>query len=586
MENTNMPTRIIIFGAFDTGRKAFHMMKSQYEIVAFSDNCSDYYERYLFDIPIIPPQMIPTLQAELVVIASINYYNEIAQQLIAMGIDNLKLFWTKAGTQNYILLDVDGREPFKNYTYRKLETSPYSNKGEGLDESGTRSKRKVLVIAYYFPPAGSSPIQRTLKFVKYMREYGYEPIVLTTESDSFVNSYPMDQSLLSEIPEGIQIIRIKDDFSWSNVISEKKSQEIVEFLYSVSDSLEWMDMFMEIRKEQPLYILPDKLILWANECVRCIEQYIDMNSIDLLYSTVPEWSPHLIAFYLKQKYKIKWVADYRDPWVSNKDYVKLYYPWMTEAEVVLDHRLENKITQKMDKIIVAGGKWINDFVKSYDIDPIKIREITNGYDEEDFRDLSIKRDKNKKFTLCYNGGVDYNRNPIPLLRILNNLIESNELNPKRVQWIFNGPITNYYINEINKEDKYHIVVRNGMLQHKASLQIAINSDIMVMYGESGEKGILNYPGKFYEYLRIGRPILCFSSEHSFQADVLNETGLGVNLNLYDYDEINRFLREQIVIWKKEEKLEISIKESIRKYERKNLTQMLITEFNQLFIDKI
>ena len=72
----------------------------------------------------------------------------------------------------------------------------------------------MLIIAYYFPPAGSSPIQRTLKFVKYMREYGYEPIVLTTESDSFVNTYPMDQSLLSDIPEGIQIIRIKDDFAW------------------------------------------------------------------------------------------------------------------------------------------------------------------------------------------------------------------------------------------------------------------------------------------------------------------------------------------------------------------------------------
>lgn len=576
-----MSTKIIIFGAFITGKKAFEMMKSQYDIIAFSDNCSDYYGKKLFDIPVIPPEEIPTSQAELVVIASMNYYMEIAQQLIAMGIDNLKLFRTKVGTRNYILLDVDGEKPFKNCIYRKIESNRSYRKKVNLKESNIKGRKKVLIIAYYFPPAGSSPIQRTLKFVKYMREYGYEPIVLTTESDSFVNTYPMDQSLLSDIPEGIQIIRIKDDFAWSNVISQKKSQEIIEFLYSVSDSKEWMDMFMRIRETQPLYIIPDKLVLWANECVRHIEQYIDMSDIDVLYSTVPEWSPHLIALFLKEKYGIKWVADYRDPWVSNIDYVKLYYPWMTKEEIILDQNLERKIVQKMDKVIVAGGKWAVDFVKNYNIEFDRIREITNGYDEEDFCDLIINKEKNKKFTLCYNGGIGYNRNPIPLIRVLNSLIERNELNQADVQWIFNGPITSHYLDKIDKEDRYHIVVRNGILEHKESLQIAINSNVMVMYGEPGAKGVLNYPGKFYEYLRIGKPILCFSSDQSFQADVLREIGLGINLNLSDFEEIIKFLRKQIAAWTKGENIEMSSKKNIWKYERKNLTQKLINEFNYL-----
>ena len=576
-----METRVIIFGAFNTGKKAFQMMKSQYDIIAFSDNCSDYHGKALFGIPIIPPEKILALQPDLVVIASMNHYIEIAQQLIAMGIDNLKLFWTKAGTQNYILLDVDGEEAFTNCIYRKIENGYENCKVEKLKKNTIKGMKKVLIITYYFPPAGGSPIQRTLKYVKYMREFGYEPIVLTTESSSFVNRYPIDQSLLSDIPEGVQIIRIRDDFAWLNVISKKKSQEIVEFLYSVSDSEDWIDMFMRIREGQSLYILPDKLIVWANECVRNIEQYIDMKDIDLLYSTVPEWSPHLIAFFLKEKYGIKWVADYRDPWVSNRDYVKLYYPWMTEEEILLDQMLEQKIAKSMDKIIVAGGKWAIDFQKNYNIELDKIKEITNGYDEEDFSNLTINTGKNKKFTLCYNGGIDYNRNPIPLIKVLNYLIERNELSRDNIQWIFNGPITNYYLNEINKEDKYHIIVQNGILEHKASLQIAINSNIMVMYGESGIKGILNYPGKFYEYLRIGNPILCFSSDLSFQADILHETGLGINLDLYDYEEIIRFLRKQIAAWNGGENINTYNKKAVSKYERKNLTQLLAIEFDRL-----
>ncbi len=581
-----MLRRVIIFGAFITGKRALQMMRTQYEIIAFSDNCSDYHGKKIFDIPIVSPEIIPSLQAEMVVIASRNHFAEIARQLTDMGIDNLKLFWTKSGTENFNLLDVDGEEPFTDCVYRKLEFKLHDNSKEDLKDCNKKGKKKVLVIAYYFPPAGGSPIQRTLKFVKYMQQYGYEPIVLTTESDSYLGTCPVDRSLASDIPEGIQIIRIKDDFTWTSSISKKKSQEIVEFLYSVSDSAEWMDMFMKIRNTQPMYILPDKLILWANECVRCIEQYINIRDIDLLYSTVPEWSPHLIAYFLKERYGIKWVADYRDPWVSNEDYIKLYYPWMMKDEVILDQKLEKLLTQKMDSIIVAGGKWSIDFVKNYDIEPGKIKEITNGYDEEDFLGLSEKSEKNEKFTLCYNGGIAYNRNPIPLIKVINTLIEEGMLKETDVQWIFNGYISDYYLEKMNEEDKYHIVIQNGMLQHRESIQIALKSDVMVMYGEHGEKGALNYPGKFYEYLRIGRPILCFSSAQSFQNDVLEETGMGVNMDLYDLKGIRNFLEDQITDWKEDKNIKTGDRKLILKYERKNLTKSLTDEFNRLFNEHI
>ena len=255
-------------------------------------------------------------------------------------------------------------------------------------------------------------------------------------------------------------------------------------------------------------------------------------------------------------------------------------------EVILDQKLEKLLTQKMDSIIVAGGKWSIDFVKNYDIEPGKIKEITNGYDEEDFLGLSEKSEKNEKFTLCYNGGIAYNRNPIPLIKVINTLIEEGMLKETDVQWIFNGYISDYYLEKMNEEDKYHIVIQNGMLQHRESIQIALKSDVMVMYGEHGEKGALNYPGKFYEYLRIGRPILCFSSAQSFQNDVLEETGMGVNMDLYDLKGIRNFLEDQITDWKEDKNIKTGDRKLILKYERKNLTKSLTDEFNRLFNEHI
>ena len=603
---------IVIFGASDTGKLAFQMMKQEYTVLAFSDNDEKKWGRKLFGVPVIPPQKICFLDAELIITASI-YHVEINRQLQGMGLRNIRVFQPSADRKEYRLLEVREGFTFQDCIRRKLKGTPCEaadqkekdkDKGEKNREEKNREekdrgeknrgkknregkdrgekKRKALVIAYYFPPLGGSPIQRTLKFVKYLRHYGYEPVVLTTVPDDFLHTEKRDESLLAEIPEGTQIIRIKDDFAWPDTITKEKMQEVVEFLYQVSGSSEWMEHLVKAQETQPAYILPDQLILWANACVRRIEESVDMREIDLLYSTVPQWSPHLAAYFLKQKYGIKWAADYRDPWVSNGEYVKLYYPWMTKEETALDRELENRLVREMDCIIVAGGNWADDFVKEYHADPGRIKEITNGYDEADFRDIAVKTGKNKKFTLCYNGIITYNRNPVPVIQAVNSLLEEGAIAADEMQWIFNGWISGSYLDRMLQEDRYQIIVRNGTLPHKESIEIGMQSDVMVMYGETGENGRLNYPGKFYEYLRMGRPILCFSSDDSYQAEVLRETGLGVNLDLYDEEGIKRYLKSRFESWRADTGQSTGIADCVRRYERKNLTRMLAEQFDSLF----
>lgn len=567
--------KIIIFGAGNTGQIAFERLKKDYNIIAFSDNNKVLWGTEFLGRQIINPRDIKEMAVDYVVVASI-YYVEIVHQLKKLGVHYLKVFQIGLNDEEKIW-DIKEEGIFDFCKYNKIQAD--SNWTCAYPKEVNRRK-KVLVIAYYFPPLGGSPIQRTLKFVKYLHDFGYDSVVLTVDVENDYARNNLDYSQIAEIPERTEIIRVKNEFLDSNVLNMLNTQEVFEFLYTISDSKKWMEKLKLAQATQWRYVLPDKLVLWANQCIRNIEKLIDLSQIDLLYSTVPEWSPHLIAYYLKEKFGIRWIADYRDPWVSNDTYVDLYYPLMTKEERELDKELEEKLVQKMDAIIVAGGVWGEDFIEKYNICSSKVVEITNGYDEEDFLNLRKKEEKNKKFTLCHNGNLGFNRNPIPVLRVINELIQDKKISNSEIEWILNGQV-NKYRKELEKEDIYKIIKYNGQLPHLESVQIAMNADILVMYAEQGEWGYLNYPGKFYEYLRIGNPMLCFSSENSFQNKVLDETGTGQNMDLYDHTGIKSFILKHYKAWK-EDIREISFgNDKIQRFERRNLTQSLVNIFDEI-----
>lgn len=176
--------------------------------------------------------------------------------------------------------------------------------------------------------------------------------------------------------------------------------------------------------------------------------------------------------------------------------------------------------------MVAGGAWSGLFVDELGLPEAKIIEITNGYDEADFEDIRMNERANDQFTLCYNGRMQHeNRNPCILLKMINEMIEDNLLEEGKIRWVINGMIKEAFAVEMQQMDKYHIVSANGEVNHKDCIRSAIDSDLMVFMGEAGKNGWLNYPGKFYEYLRIGRPVLCMTGRGSFQEKVLQDTGI-------------------------------------------------------------
>lgn len=506
-------------------------------------------------------------------IVIVNYYwKEKARQLFNdYGIEKAKVFqWKDDNKKEYYLKDINCKPLY--YNFKPCEA--VDKKTNASEKQKKSSEKHVLVLAYYYPPIGGSPIQRTLKYVKYLSQMGYRITIVTVDES---NNECRDKSLLDEIPANVKVVRFANAFTENDTLSLNNQKRIYKLLCNVDCSKEFLDLLYSVQQEQIWYPLPDRLILWATEVYEKIEEYVDMSDVDVLYSTVPEWSPHLLGYLLKQKYGIPWVADYRDPWTISKEYVCQVYPFITTDEYEWQKLLEQKLVLNMDAMI-----QLDDYIKElyeredgYDIRQSSIFIIPNGYDEDDFRNIKIREGKNSRFTLCYNGSLGYSRKPKWVLQAVNELISDGYINKNEILWIFNGPTTEKkYREEIELYDEYGITRNNGLLPHVESIQVASDADVMVVYGEYGEVGKQAYTGKFMEYLRIGRPILSFSSTESPINRILNETNLGRNYSLEDVKGIKEFLIEYYNEWKKSGEKKPCYDATIEKYSRRYLSEQL------------
>jgi len=587
-----MKEKCIVFGAGGYGCKAYELLEEEYDIIGFCDNNKKKWGSTLLDKPIIEPSSLKNMENILIVIAS-QWYASIGTQLREMGIKNIKVFWYKANMEMisdnsyYLLYQLPETKLFEKCELdwnkiNKIKIDFLQNyEDEAVIEKISLNKnsklKKVLFCAYWFPPIGGVGVQRSLKFVKYLRRYGYDPVVLTCVPDNCWQ-FAIDESLLKEIQEDITIIRINNDIYLPEMISEKEQQEIFNLYAGVVDSESWMNQLKEIQGQlvYPLLSL-NTSICWINRCLKYLESKLDLSEIELIYTTGDPFETFILGYYIKNKYGIPWIQDYRDPWCTNKYFTENIYDSLWTQTLYLQEKLEERLIENSDKVILATD-FSHEFTGKYGINKSKFVEINNGYDEEDFKDISVKVNKNDKFTLCYNGHVYKTTNPIPLLRIINIMIEQKKIEKDKIQWLFNGIVENDWKQCIDKEDKYKIIRYNGHLNHKTGLEISINSDVLVLFGGIGEGAKIVYTGKVFEYLRMKKPIFCFSSKDGILDQLLFQTKTGKCFEYDDYDNIEKYLIYLYEKWKTGEFfMEFNHKE-IERYSRENETKCLAEVF--------
>lgn len=391
--------------------------------------------------------------------------------------------------------------------------------------------KKVLIILYYWPPAGGPGVQRWLKFCKYLPEFGVQPILYLPENPD----YPLrDESLLKEVPENIQILRTK---IWEPyALAKKFSKDAGKFQagqFDKSARQSWKNRLSVFIRGN--FFIPDARVFWVKPSVKFVQKFLEKDGQDIqtIITTGPPHSLHLIGFGLKKIFpEKKWLADFRDPWteISYFNELKLSH-WARKKH----QQLEKKVFQSADITIATSFADAENFREK----GAHAITITNGFDEADFSETSPPKTDNI-FRITYSGVLEQLRNPLIFWESLENFLAKNPQYQENLELAFVGKVDEKILTDLKKYRFFHTIKLYGYLSHAESLKILQISDALLITNFPDEKhgGIL--PGKLYEYLAVRKPIISIGPKHADAEIILNETqsgphfsaGMGENLEKY------------------------------------------------------
>ena len=269
---------------------------------------------------------------------------------------------------------------------------------------------KVLLITYYWPPAGGSRVQRWLKFIKYFSCFGIDPIVYTVENPSYAIE---DESLMSEVPADLQVIR-EPIWEPNNILSKLKTNEAKQSAGFLNPDPSFLQRQMHYIRAN--YFIPDARKYWIKPSVRKLTTFLKENPVDVIISTGPPHSVHMIGYELKKLLGIKWLADFRDPW-TNIDY--FHNLPLTKGARKKHHELEDEVLKEADAILVVGKTMREEFIDRNQ----NVYVVSNGFDDRVDDDEVIM---DRKFSISHIGMMNADRNPKIFWQALRELIDENE----------------------------------------------------------------------------------------------------------------------------------------------------------------
>ena len=422
--------------------------------------------------------------------------------------------------------------------------------------------RKVLIITYYWPPSGGAGVQRWLKFAKYLRDFGWEPIIYSPANPD----YPvLDTTLAADIPLGIEQIStpIWEPYQfYKKFTGKKKSDKVHAGLLSDKKASGWMEQ-LAVWIRGNLFI-PDARKFWIKPSIRFLSKYLIDNKIDAIVSTGPPHSMHLIGLGIKMKLKIPWLADFRDPWTD----IDFYHDLKISAFADRKHKkLELQTITGCDAMVVVSRDMLENYKK---MGGHNVHLITNGFDPDDMTEQTVVLDI--KFSIAHVGSLPPNRNPKVLWEALACLCTEipgfrNDLEIKLAGNVDQSVLNDLeqfgltsQLNRINYVPHDQVGI---LLKQSAILLLAINNS-------PNAKGILT--GKFFEYLAAGRPILAIGPVDGDLAKILNDSGAGAISGYHDLESLKKIIRS---MYDKFLNNELMVNPTgIGKYSRKSLTAEL------------
>ena len=389
--------------------------------------------------------------------------------------------------------------------------------------------KRVLVIAYYWPPSGGSGVQRWVKFVKYLPAEGWQPVVFAPENADYPS---LDPTLESEVPADVEVLRgpIWEPYAAYRKLTGAKSTQVTE----ISSGPKTWKQRLSLWIRANLFI-PDPRVGWVKPSVKALKKYLSEHPVDVIVTTGPPHSVHLIGQRLHEDLGIPWIPDFRDPW--SKMYYLKHLP-MTGGTWRKLLRMEKSVLDSCNTILACTPLMQEDF-QAMTGTPVAM--ITNGFDQEDFSGQAPAPDG--FFNLVHTGLFAADGNPLALWSVLGQMAAADPDFREQFRLRLVGRVDREILDAIAREGLSGNVVPLGPCSHADAVreQRAATLLLLPLRNDPQYKPIL--PGKLFEYLAARRPVLGIGQPDGAMARVLAGTQAGITAGWEDASSMRAFLEQ-------------------------------------------
>lgn len=405
---------------------------------------------------------------------------------------------------------------------------------------------------YYFPPMGGSGVQRPLKFAKYLKKLGWEPIVVAPEPGLY---HTFDKSLVSEMEKSA--IRVERVENRSLFKSPKRIKSQLRKSRWKASVLKWITSW---------FFLPDNKKGWIDDAVKKCGQIINKETIHAVFATAPPYSNLVAAKKLKDRTGIPIVLDLRDDWLESH---LIYYPTRWHYNKMKD--IETETLAGADHITVVNNYYRKKIMKRLGDNSPAITTIPNGYDKNNFEQV-IPRGDRKSFSIIYSGLFYGSRKPDWFLQSIRILMDRNSEFRDYVEIQFQGGLDQSHWKTINRLGLTSVVTDFGYVEHQNAVQNLVNADLLFL--TLGERDYVEAvtPGKVFEYMGSLKPIIAFIPD-GVTRDLLSEYGAAKCVGIKDKEKGANAIEQLFELWKQNE-LPSGDRGFVEQFERFNTAKIL------------
>jgi hypothetical protein len=396
--------------------------------------------------------------------------------------------------------------------------------------------KRVLVITYHWPPSGGVTVLRCLKLVKYLREFGWEPVVFTARDANYQFE---DPSNFKDVPEGLEVVRVpapEPTNLFKRLTGRKQDTPLLSITATSADQRSrWDALGVWVRGN---FFIPDARALWIRPSVRHLSHYLKDHPVDAIFTDGPPHTNTVIGLRLAQRFNLPWLADFQDPWTQ----VDYYADMRIGKRADRIHRaLEQAVFRTASKISIASPTWARDLES---IGAREVEVLPYGYDEADFAVYKPSVDS-AFFTLFHGGLLGTDRNPIGLWEALRLMLQESDDLRRRLRIRLAGSVDFEVRRQLSAAGLDPYTQYLGTLPRTAVIDELARANVLLLPVNRAANAAGRIPGKLFELLRSGKPILSFSDLPGDVASFLAEHNAGITAAYEDAAGITRFLKTQL-----------------------------------------